>query len=439
MGSITVYEFDMLCPANAGIDDSQDLRVVPERVFNWLESQCLLASEQNGSPWLKLTQRRGRRAVRVTNFVGVLSAPYGFQVEVLPKVGKAIGGGVIEARQLLIDMLASLHGFRHLQIGRAKVAAYRMPLLEVFLGECLRSIEQIVKRGLRGAYSRFSGNHFALRGKMLVAEHLRHNLCRADRFFVEYDEFSTDRAENRLLHAVLLRALRLSSSQENQRLARELCFAFAEIPASSKVEEDFQLVQVDRGMGYYSDALDWARLFLRDRVPLTGSGKNSAPSLLFPMEAVYEAFVAKHLVKQLASSATLKAQSSSQYLVRHIGMNWFRLKPDLLVRKNGQDVVVLDTKWKLIDERIANGAAKYGLSQSDFYQLQAYGLSYLDGRGDVVLVYPKTDHFAEPLPVFEFPKANGLRLWVLPFCLKSRKLHLPPGSFFAECLTSSPS
>jgi 5-methylcytosine-specific restriction enzyme subunit McrC len=58
--------------------------------------------------------------------------------------------------------------------------------------------------------------------------------------------------------------------------------------------------------------------------------------------------------------------------------------------------------------------------------LQAYGLSYLDGIGDVVLIYPRTDAFDDPLPVFAFPKTSGMRLWVLPFCLKERRLKVPP-------------
>ncbi|MCE5360429.1 5-methylcytosine restriction system specificity protein McrC [Candidatus Igneacidithiobacillus taiwanensis] len=36
-----------------------------------------------------------------------------------------------------------------------------------------------------------------------------------------------------------------------------------------------------------------------DESPLTGAGAHRAPSLLFPMEAVFEAFVAKHLARQL--------------------------------------------------------------------------------------------------------------------------------------------
>lgn len=178
-------------------------------------------------------------------------------------------------------------------------------------------------------------------------------------------------------------------------------------------------------MGHYEDALAWCRLILEERSPLTGTGGHSAPSLLFPMEAVFEAFVAKHLARQLAWPLVLKTQARNHHLVRHCKQNWFRLKPDLLIRDAGRDKLVLDTKWKLLDGLKANGTDKYGLSQADFYQLQAYGQSYLDGVGDVVLIYPKTDAFAQPLPVFEFPKTGGLRLWVLPFCLKSRRLSVP--------------
>ncbi len=87
----------------------------------------------------------------------------------------------------------------------------------------------------------------------------------------------------------------------------------------------------------------------------------------------------------------------------------------------------------MLDHTRANGSDKYSLSQADFYQLYAYGQTYLDGTGDLVLVYPKTDLFAESLPVFEFPKAQGLRLWVLPFCLRHGVLHVPPDAPFADC------
>lgn len=441
MSGITIYEFDALVPTVPGFSEIEGLRGIPAPVFNWLELQCLRTAEQGEPAWLRLTQRRGRRSVQVTSFVGVIRAPDGYQIEVLPKVGKAIGGGDKEARQLLIEMLRCLGGFRHIQTDSAKLAATRMPLLEVFIAEFLRSVEHIVKRGLRSDYTCRQSNLFALRGKLLVSQHLHQNLCRADRFFTEHDEFSTNRPENRLLHSALRCALLVSASQANQQLARELCFVFADVPPSNQFEQDFQRVRLDRGMGHYADALAWARLILEEESPLTGTGINRAPSLLFPMEAVFEAFVAKHLATQLAQPFTLKTQTRSFSLVRHQGQNWFRLKPDLLVQESVGNRLVLDTKWKLIDSAKANGSDKYGLSQADFYQLHAYGHSYLDGSGDVVLIYPKTNTFHKPLDVFDFPKAIGLRLWVLPFCLRERTLTIPNDAPFASsfrCYRTSP-
>lgn len=437
MNGITVYEFDTLIAAKIDVADAEGMHRIPDKVYGWLEDQCLRAAEEGEAAWLRLAQRRGRRVVQVTSFVGVIRAPDGFQIEVLPKVGKAIGGGTVEARKLLIEMLCCLQGFRHVQTDSAQISAARIPLLEVFIAEYLRAVEHIVKLGLRSDYSSRQDNLFALRGKLLMAPHLRQNLYRADRFFTEHDEFSTDRPENRLLHAALRRVLILSAAQANQQLARELEFVFADVPVSGQPGIDFQRVRLDRGMGYYADALAWARLILDEESPLTGTGGHRAPSLLFPMEAVFEAFVAKHLARQLARPLVLKTQARSHHLVRHREQNWFLLKPDLLIRESDHDSLVLDTKWKLLDALKANGTDKYGLSQDDFYQLQAYGQSYLDGKGDVVLIYPKTGAFDQPLPVFKFPKTDGLRLWVLPFCLKSRLLAVPPDALFAATFSGS--
>jgi len=157
------------------------------------------------------------------------------------------------------------------------------------------------------------------------------------------------------------------------------------------------------------------------------------------MEAVFEAYVAKHLARQLAHPFTLQTQARSFSLVTHLGQDWFRLKPDLLVQESSSNRLVLDTKWKLLDDMKATGSDKYGLEQGDFYQLHAYGQSYLDGRGDVVLIYPRTDAFDKALPVFDFPKSSGLRLWVLPFCLVERVLILPPcGSLHALFARNGP-
>lgn len=217
MNSLTIYEFDALAAAGADFSGIDGIHTVPSSVFGWLEEQCLRAADAGEAAWFKWGQRRGRRVIQVTSFVGVIRAPDGFQIEVLPKVGKLFGGGAVEARQLLIEMLCCLNGFRHVRTDSAKLSAARMPVLEIFISEFLRSVEHIVKRGLRSDYRLHKDNLFALRGKLLISPHLRQNLFRADRFFTEHDEFSNNRPENRLLHAALRQALHLTATQANQQ------------------------------------------------------------------------------------------------------------------------------------------------------------------------------------------------------------------------------
>ncbi len=427
MKALTIFEYDRIVAQQEGQPkDGEKKCAVPKPVFEWLKEKCLRSSDKSNdeaSGWLKMALSNGREAIQVTNYAGVLRAPCGFQIEVLPKTGK--GTTPEQAQKLLIQMIKCLAGFRHIQTNNADLHTERMPLMEVFIQQFLAAVNSVVKRGLRSDYVAQQDNLFAVRGKLLIAQQITQNLVCRDRFFTEHDEFSQNRPANRLIHTALRHVLAMCRSPENQRLARELSFVFADIPMSTDVAQDVQRVRLDRGMSYYESAIVWAKLILQGFSPVSSAGNHDAPSLLFPMQALFEAYVEKHLAKQLQSNFVLKAQASGKHLVRHDGQYWFRLKPDLLVKDGKDNCLVLDAKWKLLDSSNNNGSKKYNLSQADFYQLYAYGHHYLNGSGVMVLIYPKTDAFNEPLPEFKFPSASGMQLLVLPFCLESCQLLLP--------------
>jgi len=84
---------------------------------------------------------------------------------------------------------------------------------------------------------------------------------------------------------------------------------------------------------------------------------------------------------------------------------------------------VVDAKWKLLDS--ADVDANYGIAQSDFYQLFAYGQRYLGGQGRMALIYPQTARFRYPLETFHFD--DCLSLDVVP-------LDLDTGCWRGSCL-----
>ena len=91
----------------------------------------------------------------------MIRAPDGYQIEVLPKVAKAIGGGDDEARELLIKMLRCLGGF---VISRPTVPSWWPPACHCSRYSSVNSCapwSTFVKRGLRSDYNPQQDNLFA--------------------------------------------------------------------------------------------------------------------------------------------------------------------------------------------------------------------------------------------------------------------------------------
>ncbi|WP_063662836.1 McrC family protein [Aliivibrio fischeri] len=418
-----VFEFGYLTAESAAADES-GFTLISKENFRYLESLCLTQQDTDVNQFLQLKTRYGCKVLQVKNYVGVIFTPHGEHIEVLPKIGNK-KQAITDARKTLLMMLKHLGDFRHISTNTASVETLQMPLLEIFIEEFLQSVNQLVKRGLRSDYVKREDNLAFQKGKLLVSKQVRHNVVNKHKFYVEYDEFLQDRPANRLLSAALKKVSGFTSRHKNQRLLRELDFAFDGIPPSTNPKDDFVCIKLDRGMSYYHSPLAWAKIILEGLSPLSMKGTAEAQSLLFPMERVFENYVASVLGESLPEGSTLSTQVTSKYLTTHNGKNQFQLRPDLMITNSDQSSIVLDTKWKLIDLN----AYHYGISQSDLYQMFAYGHKYLGGTGDLFLIYPAHEHFNTAVEhSFEF--SESLRLWVVPFVISltsDSKIEWPEG------------
>ncbi|WP_241570000.1 McrC family protein [Rosenbergiella collisarenosi] len=413
---VTVFEFGLLAKSSKAQAYSH-IEQISSAAFEYLKVMCL--SESSERRLLKLRSTNGIEVLQLQNYAGVIFTPDGTQIEVLPKVGKGFDDtkdGRALARFTLIKMLRALRGYEHIQISNAHIASEKMPMLEVFITQFLQSVNQLVKRGLRSDYVWREDNLAFVKGKLSIKNQLRHNSINKHRFNCEYEEFVVDRPANRLICSALKRVSIYSRTTSNQRLARELIFAFEGVSLSPNFKKDFSALKLDRGMNYYASPLAWSRLILEGFSPQTLKGERSAISLLFPMEKVFEDYVAKVLERQLVRSGgvlTLQTQARGHFLGTYHDKGQFAIKPDLLIQREGNSHIVLDTKWKLLDKRVSNS----NISQSDIYQLFAYAKKYLakEGTGkDVVLIYPSQDNFDTALPE-PFELGDGHKLWVMPF------------------------
>lgn len=408
--TVSVREQAWLCtePVPATLDCAQ----VSESAFDYL---CRL-SERFSRSGARLLQVENRRRLKLDNFVGVVQTPCGTVLEIVPKHYSA-GGSLPEARALLRRLLLALLDLPTRDVGAASLQLFDAPMSEWVMGRYLQELDTLVSRGLRFEYQRVDEELPFLRGQLNLNQQLRQPPGREHRFHVRHEVYLPDRPENRLLKLALDRVRQSTQDANHWRLAQELSFRLVQIPVSRQIEQDFRAWGQDRLLAHYRPIKPWCELILNQHMPLAVAGDYEGISLLFPMEKLFERFVARWLRAALMPGVEMRTPARSQSLCEHQQKPIFQLEPDIFIADGGQRWI-LDTKWKLLNA--SERANKYGLSQSDFYQLFAYGQKYLGGTGRMALIYPLTETFQIPLDAFNFN--GGLVMEVLPFDLNQERL-----------------
>lgn len=413
---ISVREYARLTTeyvTNHSLDEAQ----ISPSAFDWL---CKLSSTFSRAG-ASLVQIEGRKWLRLDNYVGVIETPCGTRLEILPKHIDD-DNTLHSSRSLLQKMIAVSMGISPRIATETSLCLFNAPLNDWVIERFLTALERLIKYGVRSEYVRIEAQERYLQGQLNLVKQIRQPAARQHVFQLEHDVLITDRPENRLLKTALEIVAKYAQIPNHWQVAQQLRSLLKEIPFSSNIKEDFKYWAKDRLMAHYQPIYPWCELILYQQMPLSIIGQWRGISMLFPMEKLFERYVAESLKAKLASKAKLTTQASSLYLCSHNGKETFQLRPDLIIQHDSEQWI-LDTKWKRINQN--KKSTNYDTSQSDFYQMFAYGQKYLQGSGELALIYPRHTNFLKPLPVFLFNE--NLRLWVLPFDLDTGGLLLTNG------------
>lgn len=383
--TVRIREYDSLVDESRlerlGIVAPLGCTEISHEAFEALES-FVLENRGEGTEPLELMTLGARRGVGKTitasNYVGVISLRDGFSVQILPKL--TVGGDEETERRALIRMLREVSDLPLKSLDTARLMTARTSVLEPLMRMFAQASANLAKRGLRGDYLTNEGNERFFRGKLDLAQDIRNNHSRRDRIYVHYDEFSVDRPENRVIKATL-RHLRLQAHSSASK--REIDFAihsYDRVSDTSDALGELSRCHLDRTLEGYRPVLRWCEIFLRGEAFTSFSGSEVASALLFPMERLFESYVAK-LICRTAAGVGWRATTQDTGLHLFDSPKRFRLRPDIVLRREGRAPVVLDTKWK----RVGIGAND-GISQADVYQMYVYQKRY--GASGTVLVYP---------------------------------------------------
>jgi 5-methylcytosine-specific restriction enzyme subunit McrC len=323
--------------------------------------------------------------LKAKNYVGVIQTQ-NISIEILPKIFD--GNDIQSTRDIFISMLKVVLNINEIQINKADIGtAKNKNIFEMFIALFINSVDSLIKKGIKSDYLIQEKNSNFLKGKLKINEQLKQNYIHKERFFVQFDEYLQDRAENRLLKSTIKLLIQKTKNYENKKALRTQLFIFDNVQTSKNIDKDIVKINLYRGMEYYEVPLKFAKLFLKDKSFTSLSGKDNVFALLFPMQKLFEEYLAivlNNSKQDLEIDKVLINGGKNEYF---LSGNNARLEPDYLLKMKNKKDIIVDAKWKIVDEI---------LSSNDIYQIFAY-LNFYDCSNIAYLLVPQIDNSKDEL------------------------------------------
>ena len=413
---LEVKEFDSIT-GNKDYEKDANYSYLEEPAFSELISFIHeFTSDESNADALEVMRIGYKRGpgdiVSFKNYVGLIQLKSGYQIQVLPKISYAHDSDSDNrtTKTIFLKMLRCMKDFQSKVFNAANLNIDRMNLYEIFINMYLQEVNNLVKHGLKSTYVSEEDNLSTVKGKISIKDQVQKNLVNRSRFYCYFDEYEVDRSENKLIKSTLLKLINISSSQDNIRTAKLLLNHFEMVQPSTNYDYDFSKVTIDRNTKDYELLMRWSKAFLKNKSFTTFSGDTVSRALLFPMDKLFEAYVAKMIKKESSPLGWDVSTQDRGYYLFDEPSSQFALRPDIVVTKDDGTLVILDTKWKSLNSSYRDN---YGISQADMYQMYAYAKKYTktDKIPEVWLLYPLNNEMRGHDPI-SFSSDDGVKVSV---------------------------
>jgi len=336
-----------------------------------------------------------RDGIQATQYVGIIQTDMG-TVNILPKIDSTISiNSEQTATRNLITMLCYAYDMPLIAQHNANLNTHQGSWFEVLTAFFAQTLYEQLRQGIEQVYVTIEERQPTLKGRWLIGQqlskypHLRHT------FDTRYDDFLPDTPLNQVLRYAVEALLPMARLPENQRLLAEIQTLLHHVSLPHHITtQDLDHVFFTRLNERFYPAFQLARLFIESMTQVMQSGQSPLKAFIFDMNVLFERFVAQFLKRhwhriagkshrQFDIQAQMQGTRAIHLAQRQDGLSVFKLKPDLLLRDNlHQAVVIMDTKYKRLDDKKTDLA----VSESDIYQMLAYAGRLNCKR--VLLLYP---------------------------------------------------
>lgn len=374
MKHITIYEcYDKLKITKEGSNTSISVKESDE-LSRYIESQKL---DKSNIIW-------SRDNVIFINYVGFIKLST-VSIEILPKVD--INSSDYDgSRKALLNMLnkSGIMNFNYSNLGMLSI--YKMDLNEILALIFAKILQSQLIRGPYLEYVNVEENSKSLKGRILVKDHIKNiSRCRSD-VFCKFEEFSIDNTLNQIFNTCIKKTIKNVKNSETLKILSHINVIFSEvsyIDTSNKKILDYKFTRLN---SRFEPSLLLAKMLLNGYSSIGNKGDDKSFAILFEMNDVYERYIT-NLLRLNLDKYVVHSQHSKYKLLKNekTDRDIFSLQPDIVIEIDGKEKLIIDTKWKKIDENLN----RHGVKRDDFYQMYAYLTRYEDVRS-AILLYPSS-------------------------------------------------
>jgi 5-methylcytosine-specific restriction enzyme subunit McrC len=210
----------------------------------------------------------------------------------------------------------------------------------------------------------------------------------------DYEPFLFDNRVNRIIKYCARILMEQSQFKENIYLLQESLNILDEVSDVECSVADIISTSLNSFYQDYVLLMDTCKLVVNHQLYSNGNYDLSQWCLLFPMEYIFEDFVAGFFEKHFSEKWIVHYQKSDEYLSNEPKV--FNMQHDIFLtsKVDSNRRIIIDTKYKIRNRSFKNENKK-GIAQADLYQMVSY--AYKRGCNEVFMLYPNvSENLNEP-------------------------------------------
>ena len=240
------------------------------------------------------------------------------------------------------------------------------------------------------------------RGSINFKRYATRSLCYGKYHAIEcdYEPFLYNNSVNQIIKYCARLLATQTKNWETSRLLQEVTNILDEVDDVFCTVNDIDRISLNQHFSEYIKLLDYCRLILNQQLYSTNEYDLSQWCLLFPMEYIFEDFIAGFIKENFSDSWKVENQNPEMNLCTK-PQTVFRMKNDIfLSHKEENTQIIIDTKYKVRTNGFEKDP-KRGIYQPDLYQMVSY--AFRRGCSNVLMIYPEESNGKNSIDEFKIP------------------------------------